>query len=292
MPRLRDFDTVQNEISELNPILVRKKNEDKITIWVEGDDWRLYSRFFIKDKVECKQREGGFSCHAAVEKYREFKKQFPNKLALVIKDADFHRVNNNVIDDEPDIFYADGHDHEMMCFSQQYVREILMRDFEYDKDSELFFDGIFKELLNLSYIKWYNFNLHGSYNFGTLGDLYTIKKATFEDIDKLNNDIICRTNSELRKNGLKTISGFNTFALLLFQKWRSNSDRYEITNGHDFCNRLNYHLSKINNKIKLSEYTLKGHVYSTFTPVFKNTKLFKDLAEWSKRNNVEILEVI
>ncbi len=290
MKELRYFDTSASEVQET---VIKSVGKDKVKIWVEGSDWRLYNRFFDHNKVSREGRDGGHSCHSAVDSYREYKKQFPEKLAIVIRDADFKRTNGENLNADADIFYADCHDHEMMCIFQKRVRDALMNNFECPESVETFFDNIFEELKLLSYLKWYNYNNHSGYNFGTLSDLFGLKDTELKDIAALEKDVYDRTcSSHRRKNITDAFTRISMDDLLTFIKSHEGVDRYDLTNGHDFYNRINYHLQKIDRKNSLSENQLKAIIYTAFEFLFVNTDLYKRLDEWCKANNCYILKAV
>lgn len=282
MKALRKYDTAAHEVQESVPKSVGK---DKVKVWVEGNDWRLYGRFFVKDLVDREGRKGGHSCHSAVDSYREFKKQFPKKPAIVIRDADFKRANGENLEAEDDIFYADCHDHEMMCVFQEKVREALMSNFEYDGHTDTFFNSVFDELKFLSYLKWYNYNNDCRYNFKTLGSLFGMDESEFKDIGLLEEDVYNRTDNNSKKRiDLHDLAGFMSD--------HNDVNTYDLTNGHDFYNRINYHLKKINKANTRSEEQLKDSVYIAFAFFFRNTNLYKRLNNWCINNNRFILKAV
>ena len=66
-------------------------------------------------------------------------------------------------------------------------------------------------------------------------------------------------------------------------------DRYEITNGHDFYNRLCLHIKKMNKEYTRDEDSLKDSVLTSFdNEQFEKTKLHKSLRSWCDKN-VDIL---
>lgn len=289
MKSLRMYDTAAHEVQESVP---KSVGTDKVKIWVEGNDWRLYSRFFNLSLVEKEGRTGGFSSHSAVDSYKEYKKQFPNKLAIVIRDADFKRANGDNLDAEVDIFYADCHDHEMMCVYQDNVRNSLINNFECDETSESFFGKIFDELKSLSFLKWYNYNNACGYNFTTLNDLYGLNESDFKNSASLENKVYVRTSSEHAKKGItKKLNRIDLETFNLFVASHLNVDKYDLTNGHDFYNRINYHLQKISKKNTRSEDQLKDTIYTAFEFVFSQTNLYKMLDSWCKNNKKYILKV-
>lgn len=285
MDSLKAYDTAANEAAELK---LCQKALDKVQIWVEGKDWMLYRRFFDLSKVEKQGRSGGHSCHSAEDSYREFKIQNPEVPALVIRDADFMRANGADLKADLNILYSDGHDHEMMCIRQPRVRQAIVNNLPEDIDAEHFYASIFHELRPLSYLKWYNYNNHSGYNFETFG-LRTLKDDLLSDIRKIEQDVHARTCSRLKKLcppvELRHIDHDDLDA---FVSARTEASPYEITNGHDFLNRISHHLEKID-KAKRSESQLKEVIYAAFEFVFVNTDLYQSIRQWSETNRIDIL---
>lgn len=288
MGALKQYDTAKYQIDELR---IGTKSSDKVVVWVEGNDWRLYSRFFNLDMVDPQGRKGGCSCHTAIESYEVFKKQFPNRLAIVIRDADFKRANGENLDNHPDIFYADCHDHEMMCIYQDEVRMSLLSNFMVEDKDGAFFNKIFDELLYLSFFKWYNYNNKCSYNFNTLGKLFDKTEAFFLKPATQESMVYKLSESERCKQGItEPLVHIDLDDYTVFLNERKDADPYEITNGHDFYNRINYYLQEIDKKNTRSEEALKDSIYTAFSFVFKNTQLYARLNTWSTNNNVFILK--
>ena len=288
MGALKQYDTPKNQVDELK---LSTKPKDKVVVWVEGNDWKLYHRFFNANMVDKQGRKGGHTCHSAIESYEEFKRQYPSRLAIVIKDADFMRLNGDATDYNPDIFYADCHDHEMMCVYQEKVREVLLSNFMVKGSESASFNRIFEELILLSYFKWYNFNNECAYDFERLGNLFEMSPGFFQDLSAMENVLYVRTSSERKKNNVKEpLKRIDLNELSDFIKSRPSPDCYEITNGHDFYNRINYYLQKIDKSNVRSEDTLKDTIYAAFSFVFKNNKLYARLNSWCDSNKTYILK--
>ena len=287
MHELKQYDTVQNQIDELR---LSSQPANKVMIWVEGNDWKLYHRFFNPDMVDHQGRTGGYSCHTAIDSYKEFKRQYPTRLAIVIRDADFKRVNGESLVADDDIFYADSHDHEMMCMCQVKVREALKDNFMLGDKGDTLFQKIFNELQSLSYFKWYSYNKSCGYNFSTLGNLSAISDDFFTDLNKIEEKVYGRSVSERTKKGITDplkridLKEFSDFIAL-----HPDPDYYEITNGHDFYCRINYYLKKIDANNARREDALKEVVYTAFSFVFQNTQLYSRLSIWCN-NNTNILK--
>lgn len=288
MGSLKEYDTPKNQIEELK---LSTKPQDRVVIWVEGNDWKLYHRFFVPEMVDRQGRKGGHSCHSVIESYEEYKRQYPDKLAIVIRDADFERANGKNLETNPDVFYADCHDHEMMCICQAKVREALMANYMIENKDDAFFTKIFDELLLLSYFQWYNYNNSGSYNFDTLGNLFGLPDDFFKDPAVLEDTLYKRSTSVRKKKGItEPMPRVCMEDYADFMVSHNDPDSYEITNGHDFYNRINYHIQKVDESVKRSEDTLKESIYMAFSFVFSNTQLYSRLTTWCENNKTYILK--
>lgn len=242
--------------------------------------------------VDHQGRTGGHSCHSVVDSYKEFKKQFPKRLAIVIKDADFMRANGIPTDNHPDIFYADCHDHEMMCIYQDKVKEALLGNLMIENQKDTFFTKIFDELLLLSYFQWYNYNNHSGYNFARLATLVDYDDSFFKNPSKIEDEVHRRTTTSRNKKGItEPLPHIDLKDYDDFVKAHPDPGIYEITNGHNFYNRINYYLQMVDNR-KRSEDSLKETIYAAFSFVFKNTVLYSRLSDWCNRNNTHILKAV
>lgn len=289
MDSLKQYDTPKNQVDELK---LSTKPKEKVVIWVEGNDWKLYGRFFKKDMVDQQGRTGGHSCHSAVDSYEEFKRQYPARLAIVIRDADYMRADGIPTDDRPDIFYADCHDHEMMCIYQDKVKEAVLGNLMVDDQKDVFFNKISEELFFLSFFQWYNYTNHSGYNFASVGTLIGFDYSFFKDPSKIEYEVHKRTTASRAKKGItEPLPHIDLNDYSAFIDSHSTQDRYEIINGHDFYNRINFYLQKIDNK-KRSEDTLKEAIYAAFSFVFQNTLLYTRLNDWCIRNNTQILKAL
>lgn len=287
MGSLKEYDTPKNQVEELK---LSTKPKDRVVIWVEGDDWVLYHRFFVSEMVDCQGRKGGHSCRSVLESYEEYKRQYPNNLAIVIMDADFKRANGDNLETNPDVFYADCHDHEMMCIYQDTVRETLMANYMIENKDDVFFKKVFDELLLLSFFQWYNYNRGGSYNFDTLANLNGLPDDFFKNPAVLEDTLYKRSTSERKKRGISDpMPRVSMKDYTDFMTSHQNPDSYEITNGHDFYNRINYYIQQVAG-VKESETTLKKSIYSAFSFVFANTQLFRRLTSWCESNKTYILK--
>lgn len=296
---LRDFDTPSLQVRESIQILVKSENRNKVAVWVEGKDWRFYNKFFKCDKVLQVGRINGHTGNSVIEGYTEFKKQCPNRLAIVIKDADFKRLEGEPLDEDANVFYADGHDHEMMCMKQKEVRQCMLDTFVVDEDVNLFYDGVFQELEMLSYFKWYNVHHKCGYSLKDHPSVYQTETALLNDFTWIENNTYDVSLGKRKKNNPDptqvTLEHINPTEVekFMLDKKLMHPDKYELTNGHDFVNRLNRKLKPYIKSLKINisdEEGLKNTIYPSFThEAFRQTNLYVSLCAWCERNQTDIL---
>lgn len=261
-------------------------NSNKVVVWVEGKDWRVYRKFFKSDKIIEAGSAGGLVITEAHNKLRRMR---PSQKSIVIKDADFGRLEGVSLSADPDIFYSDGHDVEMMMLKQPVVRQKVCEVFEYTGDVDKFYNDIFTELTPLSYFKWYSYHNGNSYSFKDLSKLRQPKQ------DLMNLTWIESTTykcSESKWNGSNHSTPFvriDVTDVENFMNANSSVDMYEVTNGHDFCNRLAMHIQAKTHYVR-NEDSIKDSIMVSFDyEQFKNTDLHKSLKNWCSAN-VDILK--
>lgn len=296
---LREYDTPLAQARESIQILVKSENRNKVAIWVEGKDWRFYNKFFNRDKVLQVGRMNGHTGNSVIEGYKELKKQYPNRLAIVIKDADFNRLEGERLDEDDNVFYADGHDHEMMCIKQKAVRQSVLDTFNVDADVDSFYDKVFEDLEILSYFKWYNVHHKCGYSLKDHPSVSKTETASLKDFEWIENNTYERSLGKRKKKSPNpdqvTLKHINPTEVERFmvEKKMMHPDKYELTNGHDFVNRLNHnlmpHFKRLNISLK-DEDGLKNTIYPSFThEAFKQTNLYVSLRGWCERNQTDIL---
>ena len=80
----------------------------------------------------------------------------------------------------------------------------------------------------------------------------------------------------------------NVTDVVSFMNANPNVNMYEITNGHDFCNRLAMHIKTKTNYVRNEESINDSIMVSFDYEQFKNTNLHKSLRVWCDAN-VDIL---
>ena len=288
MRTLKESLSADFSVDEVIHKLSNPENRKKVVVWVEGKDWRIYRDFFNPEKIV---ESGESGCNQIVNGHRKLKALMPSMKSIVIVDADFNRREGMDLDANPDIFYTDGHDVEMMMMMSEKVRLGLCRVFEYTGDCEHFFDEVFHDLHFLSYFKWYDHHHQKCYSYEPLSKVQQSQK-NLKNIEWIENQLRSCSKSKWEHSNHDTpFVAINVDDVEKFIQEHTPVDRYEITNGHDFCNRLCLHIKNIQSEKKYvrDEDSLKDSVISLYDKEqFQKTNLHRSLRSWSEEN-VDIL---
>lgn len=130
-------------VRELIIKLSNPNNRQKVVVWAEGKNWRTYRGFFDSSKIIM---SGKGSCHQIEKGHRLLIERVNDVKSIVVMDADFKRLEGHNMSADPNIFYTDGHDVEMMMIKQDKVQNGICRTFEYEGDYGLLFEEVFKDL--------------------------------------------------------------------------------------------------------------------------------------------------
>lgn len=271
---MSEFDLEERETKKVDEIADSLKMQwdtpafdGKILLLVENDtDRRCYYKLFNEDKVELKTTRG---CNCmrrlflAIQQY-----DIPN---FAIQDSDFARVCNRE-PEESNYFLTDCHDHEMMCFANQNVMADVFKNLAIRYDQPLI-DNVFEDLKMLSYFKWYNYCNHLNINFkgykprGKKSDELRSIKEIFD---------VVKSHSPNRKKDIVESE------VLEFVSNQSKQSLFEITNGHDFLDKLSQSIGdKYGMPTLLGEH-IRPIIYTCFTiDRFVDTNLYKAICNWA-----------
>lgn len=253
------------------------QNSQKVLLIVEGpSDVNFYGTFFKTST--CGIRSGG-SCSSLNKIHAEILEKGTNiKKHIIIRDSDFSRVNGCHPQDKC-IFYADTHDHEMMCVSDSDVLARVVSK-EGLSETDTLFRNITEELRMLSYFKWYNYTYNKKISFKHI-DLVSISNENLMDIEKLYVTVTGRCSNTELPAFLKEFTVF--FAS------RNEVNMAEITNGHDFIKRFIAHLKRKVRK-QVSEEKIRESLHREYGIYeFSKSNLYLNLAKWEKDNERKIL---
>lgn len=250
---------------------------NKFLVLVEGiDDLPIYRKFFDMNKVDIKDCNGCEHVkvvHDTIKQEREGNKPF-----LSILDSDFNQLNGNVPFDS-NVFYTDYHDSELLISGNKQVRYKIFKDLLPKVKAIDIRERAQKELFYVSFAKWFNVYRHLSFKF--------------EGLDLINcmpNQVISESVAlQYFKPSPNGISKFPFKAFRIFQSKNRNPNLDQLTNGHDLITRMAGILRK-KYQLQISDKDLRDR----FCKAFENshaqkTKLYKNIASWSKQNNLHIL---
>lgn len=250
---------------------------NKFLVLVEGiDDLPIYRKFFDMNKVDIKDCNGCEHVkvvHDTIKQEREGNKPF-----LSILDSDFNQLNGNVPFDS-NVFYTDYHDSELLISGNKQVRYKVFKDLLPKVKAIDIRERAQKELFYVSFAKWFNVYRHMSFKF--------------EGLDLINcmpNQVISESVAlQYFKPSPNGISKFPFKAFRIFQSKNRNPNLDQLTNGHDLITRMAGILRK-KYQLQISDKDLRDR----FCKAFENshaqkTKLYKNIASWSKQNNLHIL---
>lgn len=250
---------------------------NKFLVLVEGiDDLPIYRKFFDMNKVDIKDCNGCEHVkvvHDTIKQEREGNKPF-----LSILDSDFNQLNGNVPFDS-NVFYTDYHDSELLISGNKQVRYKVFKDLLPKVKAIDIRERAQKELFYVSFAKWFNVYRHLSFKF--------------EGLDLINcmpNQVISESVAlQYFKPSPNGISKFPFKAFRFFQSKNRNPNLDQLTNGHDLITRMAGILRK-KYQLQISDKDLRDR----FCKAFENshaqkTKLYKNIAFWSKQNNLHIL---
>ena len=273
-------------VSTIIIILSKPENREKVVVWVEGKDWRVYHKFFDTDKIIEYGKCGG---EQILDGHNRLKTIVPSQMSIVIKDADFKRLEGHDMQSDPDIFYTDGHDVEMMMVKQENVQNGICDGFEYEGDRGRFFDEVFHDLYSLSYFKWYDCHNNRCYAYAPLKNVRKINQTDLLNIYWIERKVhACSEHAWNTSNHGTPFVSIKPEDVRMFMSEHQSVDKYEITNGHDYFNRLCFQIEEKTKYVR-NEETLNDTVIAHFNnDQFKKTKLHTSLRVWCD-NNIDIL---
>lgn len=254
-----------------NPI-----NRDKVVLLVEGDsDKTLFERLYSKDKVVVLPINKCSVVVNVIQALHRYKRRL-----VGVKDADFDRLNLINYSFE-NLFLTDAHDMEMMVLcSSKVLDNISCKYLAKQKDINTIRDRIYRDLLPLSMLKWYNSKCSDKITFDKTNPASCCVNGRF-DWNQYSGKLFSLDANKNKEPKNET-----------YNKW-CNSHRallLEITNGHDAMKLLYQYVRSIYKKNLKEKDFIKGVIDSYPDDVFKETKLGVNLYYWAVKNYGESLQ--
>lgn len=265
-----------------------KKSEELILKWksetfssktmllVEGpSDCAFYGDFVCASvSVEC---NGG--CQNIRSTFEEIRSKSTIN-CLAIKDSDFDRINNTLVDIEG-FFYTDWHDHEMFFISEPEVLSLAMADLGIAWDSEHSLRTILEKLTVLSNLKWYNYTNKCSLKVKTI-DLVSKHDDDFSSVMLFINEINDKTDGKC------------VFCLEDYKAFCTTHDHecdFNLANGHDLMKMIIRH-GRCSSRKTISEKDLIKSLREHYSlSLFTKTSLYENVQLWAKQKGLYVFNV-
>lgn len=276
---IRDSLGSSDIVADVKQQIVYLMKLKKILVIVEGcSDKCVYSNFVINENIEFYSNAGCGHFKFIVENlYNNYNTEF-----VIIKDRDFD-VDDKNYSQWANIFLTDNHDLETMLLTEE-AEEKICHKFISEWKKGIFLE-VMKDILNVSYIKWFCSMRSVSIDLKTLKKLGKIyfgdKPIRLQDC--INALTGVKGNSQLQQKDVDEFINQNSV---------SDSDIKQITNGHDFCKALSLKINNFNGKGTkgISEKDIDLCLTMAYTlDHFKDTDLYKKILKWQELNNKSIL---
>lgn len=255
------------KVADVKALFDTHVNDGKVIVVVEGDDDKyVYEKVFDPAAV-CFYVDGDCEKHFVI--LDALNSRYANRM-LAIKDADFDRLEGRV-HPYPNMVLTDAHDTEGMI-----VEECLpeLKGDDAVRCCGITLAPIYAELMEISYLKWYNHTTHSGLNFkGVIPDM---------DFDRYFSSVVSNTNNVVSVT-LADVASFKGSNLGAPEK--------QLCNGHDILERIyvrakavnvaNFHKKKFFKRLRLAYPKDK----------FVNTSLFRAIKVWEDANGHSILAV-
>lgn len=255
------------KVADVKSLFDTHVNDGKVIVVVEGqDDKEVYEKVMDVNAVcwyiDCNCDKHFVILDALNGRYGE--------RLLAIKDADFDRLEGTATS-YPNMLLTDTHDMEGMIVTE-CLPALQGEDAVRCQGIEL--TEIYAELVDVSYLKWFNHASHCGINFGD--------SALDLDIDAYFNDCVANTDNVITVT-LADMYAFKTAHLGVSIK--------ELCNGHDIFERI-YIRAKAANVVNYAKKPFFRRLRRAYPKdKFVTTALFRSIKIWEVSNNQRILAV-
>lgn len=270
--------TYQDKLNELKLDVAHPHSSSVNFILVEGkSDIRLFRKFFNHGKCKVENIPGGKN--KLEECVDNLVKKYP--LIIGIRDADFIRLNN-INYTKTNMFLTDKHDIETTIISETQVLNALVFTNIPENEHLKFRDDILKSIEMVGYLKWLNSreNLKLKFESGFY-DLIDFTNLTI-NFDEYFKRILSKSpNAKITDISLIKTKIDNLKII--------NPSMLQLTNGHDLLKTFANYFKNISKSEGVSDKNIASILRTSFSSDhFKNTTLYKDLVDWSKKEDIEI----
>ena len=264
---MRDASEVATDakVADVKSLFDTHVNDGKVVLVVEGtDDKEVYEKVTDTAAV-CFYVDCNCDKHFVI--LNALNGCYGNRL-LAIKDADFDRLDG-VHHPYSNMLLTDAHDLEGMIV-EECLPELQGEDTERCENINV--SGIYSELEDISYLKWFSHSNHCGINFSsTTLDL---------NITAYFNACVANTNN---------VVGVTLADMYAFKAARQGVSEKDLCNGHDLLERIYVRAkaAKVGNFAKKPFFRRLRRAYPADR--FVNTSLYQDIRKWEAANGHVIL---
>lgn len=263
---LRDRQTPDRLLDKIIRVHNTPANSGKLILLVEGKyDVPFYKKFCDSEYVYIHFTEGNEKMDALVSLLIQRKYEY-----LAIQDSDFRFFGQRKATYD-NLFFTDYHDYEMTCFSDGSFSQAFSDGMKNKYGASINYALIDSELQLLSCYKGCNMVYSLGASFKALGK--KVAEIPIIDHNCIQKNIIGNLQQGYVNGFIKNID-----KLVL--------EKFYLHNGHDWLNRICFHLNKAKNvEKKVEEEELQEIlVYLYSKKNFEKTRLFRDIAIWESKH--------
>jgi len=253
------------EVAAVKSLFDTHVNDGKVVLIVEGpDDKEVYEKVTDASSVciyvDC-------NCDKHIVILNALNGRYKNRL-LAIKDADFDRLDGT-LPPYSNLVLTDAHDLEGMIV-EECLSELTGEDAERCKTINL--SGIYSELEDISYLKWFNHTNHCGINFSDVA----------LDLDVTKYFSVCVANT----NNVVSVSLADMYA---FKATHQGVAEKDLCNGHDLFEQiyLRARAAKLSNFAKKPFFRRMRRAYPA--DKFVKTLLYQNIRKWETASGHVIL---
>lgn len=275
-----------SKISELEMLILSPVNQNKCILLVEGPDDKIFYGFFVNNSHVLFNIMSGCYNMSEILNLANQSQVLKNKI-IAIKDADFDHLNG-ITYNIPNLFLTDTHDWETLVMTKDCEKKILM-ECKVDELIEEIFHKVMIDLLNYSFLKFYNINKVCAANME--GILFKgLKISKFYDGDSQTEIDPCLQAVRKHGNNYKLPHFPKQEEINTFKNEWKQINLEQISCGHDILHGIVCRLSYLLNKNSCIGYSdLERICRCAYTlDDFKKTHLYKSVLLWSQNNGKEI----
>lgn len=259
---LRDRQTADRLLDKIIRIHNTSANSGKLILLVEGKyDVPFYQKFCDMKYVYIHFTEGSEKMDSLVPLLAKRKYEY-----LAIQDSDFRFFGQQKADYD-NLFFTDYHDYEMTCFSDDAFSQVFSDKVMKIYGTPINYYLIDSDLQLLSCYKACNM-------VNSLGVSFKLIDKKVVEIQNI--DHVCVQSNIIGNLQQGYVNGFIKSNDNLVQ------EKFHLHNGHDWLNRICFHLNRIGTVDEENLQELLVSLYSKES--FVQTQLYNDIVLWEVKN--------